>query len=317
LAVAEVSLIRVRRSQVLLEVERGHARAPGLLRLVDELPLVFNTVLLLALLCQVTASTVSGFLAARWFGGMGVSLVTVIITATLFVYAEAIPKTKAMKAPHRTALALAPLLGLLVVVMKPLVAVLVRLAHFHSGAAPSALGPLTEGEIRVLAKESAEAGQIAVDDADLVDRSFEFNDRRVADIMVPRSEVVAVASDDDVEDAVQSAVSAGHRRLPVYQDTLDVIIGVVRLRDLAAARSDTTTSVGRLASEVVRCRVDEPISELLRRMQLAGRWLAIVTDEEDQTTVGLVTIEDIVSELVGEIADDQISGSRQAPGRLR
>lgn len=304
LSAAEVSIIRVRRSEALTDARTGHGPSRRLLQVIDDLPLVLNTVLLLVLLFQVAAATIGGFLAARWFGGLGVSVATVVMTVVLFVYAEAIPKTRAVLFPLETARRLAPMLWVLTSLLKPAVAAVVRFAGFHTGPGAATLGVLTEAEIRALARESAEAGEIATHDAILVDRSFVFNDCSVAEVMVPRSDIVAVAADSRVVDALAIAIEADHERLPVHDDGLDDVVGVVRLRDLAAAaRTQPTALTATLRRPVLRCDPDDLISGLLHRMQTGLCWLAVVIDQHDRTC-GLVTVEDIVAELVGEIADE-------------
>ncbi|MDH5521311.1 MAG: CNNM domain-containing protein [Acidimicrobiia bacterium] len=304
LSMAEVSIVRVRRSEILVEARSGHPRAETLLELIDDLPVVLNTILAAVLLLQMSAATIGGYLAGRRLGGLGVTIATVALTMILFVYAEAIPKTYAVKDPRSMALRLTPALKVLVVGSKPAMGALIRLANLQSSGSSATLGALTEDELRALARESAEAGQIATDDASLVDRSFEFNDSCAGDVLVPRSQIAAAQVDHEVLDVMTRAIALGHRRLPVYRDDLDDIVGVVRLRDLAAvARSAPRSAVGSIMTDVLRCTATEPIALLLRRMQASGRWLAVVTSEHGET-VGLVTVEDLVAELVGEITDD-------------
>lgn len=305
LGAAEVSIVRLRRSMVLTEARSGPGRAAHLLQMLDDLPVVLNAVLLLALGLQVSAATIAGVLADRWFGGIGVTATTIVLSAALFVYAEAVPKTRAMRAPRATALRLTPLLRVVVTVLRPAVAVLVWVAGLQAPGQVSAVGALSEEEIRILARESAEAGAIGERDADLVARSFEFNDRRVDEIMVGRDDIASVGSKVTAGDALALAVAVGHRRLPVHGDDLNDIVGVVRQRDLAAALTAGLDSVvSSLAHSVLRCQPDDPISALLTRMQRSGRWMAVVTDLDGQT-VGLITIEDVVAELVGEIEDER------------
>lgn len=305
LSAAEVSIIRVRRSRIVVAADEGDPRARRLLALIDELPIVLNTVLLLALLSQVTTATIGGYLAQRWFGDLGVTVATVAMTMVLFLYAEAIPKTMAIRDPERTARLATPLLGTLVAVLRPVVATLVWLADRQTPGTPPQLSPFTEAELRALARASAEAGVIDRDDATLVDRSFEFGDRRVGDVMVPRSAIAFVRSGASLVDALAVAVAAGHRRLPIGDPGLDQVMGLARFRDIVdAARTTPQAPVASVALPLLRCGPDEPIADLMDRMQATGRWLAIVVDP-DGRTAGLVTVEDVVAELVGEIVEDE------------
>lgn len=314
LAMAEVSIIRVRRAEVLAAAESGGTQARQLLNLIDNLPLVLNTILLAVLLCQLTAATVSGFLASRWFGGFGVTAATFITTAALFVYAEAIPKTKAMRAPQEVALRLTPFLRILVRITRPIVVALVWLAGLQTSGTAD-FGSASEHEIRELARQSADAGAIDHRDAELVNRSFEFNDRHVADVMVPRSQMAGINHEQLAADALDRAISLGHRRLIVYRSGLDDIVGMVKLRHLAAAAQTPAATVSSIVSDVLRCRPEQPIAQLLDQMQRSGLWLAVITDP-DGRTLGLATVEDLVAELVGEIEDegpDRLSDLTEEP----
>ena len=168
-----------------------------------------------------------------------------------------------------------------------------------SGDAP--LDVATEAELRLLARQAAAGGAIEPSDAHLVERSFRFGDLRVRDIMVPRDRIRFVRAEETVEVGLARALAFGHRRLPVVRTTLDDVIGVVRLRDLAAAAGDTKTDT--LATALLRCAPSDSIDDVLANMQHHRCKVAIVANGAGRT-VGLLTIEDIVGELVGDIADD-------------
>lgn len=302
LAVVEVSLLRVRTSRVRVEAADGDRRSRDLLSLLDDMPLVLNTVLFLVLLCQVTVAVISGYLAQRWAGGPWVTVVSILVSLVLFVYAESLPKTIAAKAPHERALRSARGLRLLVRLCRPIVAALVAFASVQTRNQVEVDDVVSEPELRLLARQAAKAGVIGADDAELVDRSFVFGDQVVADIMVARQDIVAVSSTDPVADAMHIAISAGHRRIPVYGHDLNDIVGVVRLRDLAAARDVPNVASANVMHKPLFCHPGESIAALLGRMRDTGIWLAIVRNGRCET-VGLATVEDIVAELMGEIEE--------------
>ena len=202
----------------MVQADRGNARAEHLLNLLDELPVVLNTVLLLVLLFQVGAATIAAFLAERRFGGVGLTVASIGVTAVLFVYAEAIPKSMAVNEPERFAMKTTPLLRVVLKPWRPLVAFLLRVANLQTRGDQTLVGALTEVELRALARESAAVGEIDSGDATLVERSFEFGDRCVGEVMVERAKIVAIASDEYVETALSKAITSGHRRLPVYPE---------------------------------------------------------------------------------------------------
>lgn len=305
LGAAEAALLRVRRVAVEVLVDEGDAQAGRLLRLIDDLPRVMNTVLLTVLLVQIGAATVVGLLADRWFGSVGVTVGSVLLTLVMFVYAEAIPKTYAVGNPLPVAKAVTRFVGILKLALRPIVSVLIWFADLQApGQGIAGTAGITEEELRRLAAQAARSGEIADSDLELMERAFRVGDQRVEAILVPRTDVVSVSVDTPVRQALDTAVAAGHRRLPVYRGDPDELSGVVRLRDLARrVVDDADAPVGELARDVLVVPESKRVLELLREMQHSGRHFAVAVDEHGGTA-GIVTIEDVVEELVGEVADE-------------
>lgn len=305
LAAAEASLLRLSRVRVEVLAEQGDQGAARLLRLVNDLPRVMNTVLLVVLLVQIGAATLTGVIAERHFGGIGITITSIILTIVLFVYAEAIPKTVAVSRPLAVARMVAPVVEALTWLLRPIVSLLVRFADLQApGQGIAGQIGVSEEELRRLAMEAAEEGSIEPSDAELMEAAFQLGDATVEEILVPRPDIVAVASDRSFEEALDIALASGHRRVPIFEGDLDHITGVVRLRDLAAvvARSQPGT-VGDIAVAPMLVPETKRVIELLREMQANGRHFAVAVDEHGGTA-GIVTIEDVVSELVGEVADE-------------
>ena len=321
LGAAEAALLRVSRVRAAVMAAEGDRAAARVVRLVDDLPRTMNAILLLVLLVQVGAATIAGVVAERHFGNTGVTVASVALTLVMFVYAEAIPKTLAVRNPTRVARAVSVPVAGLALVVRPLVGLLVRFADLQAPGKGVQTGmTMTEAELVALAVEAEAAGTIDETDRELIERAFAVGDLRVGEIVVPRIDVVAVNAGTPVEEALDRAVAAGHRRLPVYGRDLDDVTGVVRLRDLAAAVADGQTglSVADLLTPVLAVPESLPIIRVLRQMQQQRRSLAVVIDEHGGTA-GMVTIEDLVEELVGEIADEDAAPlppvRRDGPGR--
>jgi CBS domain containing-hemolysin-like protein len=255
------------------------------------------------LFTQVSVAAISGYLAQRWFGGYAPSIAAVCLTMVLFVYCEAIPKTLAVRRPLPVGLALSRLIRMVITITGPATRALLRVSDLQiPGHGSSVRTAYTEEELRMLMIEAAEAGEIDSADAELAARSFDFGDKSVRDILVPRAGIVAISSDATLDAAITVAVAAGHRRLPVYDGALDRITGVVRLRDLAAAVSSSPdTSVATVAQPVLRVGPELSVASLLSEFQRTGTTFAVI--ERADTTLGIATIEDVVAELVGEIED--------------
>jgi len=318
LAAAEAALLRVSPIRARVLAEEGDRGAARVVALVDDLPRVLNAVLLVVLLTQIGAATVAGYLAERHFGNLGVTLASVGLTLVMFVYTEAIPKTLAVRRPLAVARLVALPVGLLTRVTRPIVGVLIWFADLQApGKGVTTSAVVTEAELRGLAREAVHAGEIDRSDFELIERAFRVGDASVAEAVVPRTEVVAIPAGTTAEEALELALASGHRRLPVYQSNLDDITGIVRLRDLAAAVADETgATVESLERPLLVVPEVRRVIDVLRDMQAGGTTLAIVVDEHGGTT-GIVTIEDLLEELVGEIADDTDTPDIQPIGHGR
>jgi len=305
LGASEAALLRVQRVRVEVAAGQGDRRSTQLMHLLDDLPQVLNTVLLVVLLVQIGAATVVGMLSGRHFGNLGVTIASVALTVVLFVYAEAIPKTYAVRHPDQVARATQPILSALTWVLRPVVSVLVWFADLQApGSGIAATTTVTEDELRRLASHAAVEGSIDESDRELMERAFEMGDRTVVEILTPRTEMVAVGANTTVAEALEVAIHSGHRRLPVYEDDLDHIRGVVRLRDLAAAITNSPdAAVSTVATRELVVPETKRVIELLSEMQTAGVYLALAIDEHGGTA-GIVTVEDVVAELVGRVSDE-------------
>jgi CBS domain containing-hemolysin-like protein len=306
ISAAETAFLRMPAVRVQALAAAGSRRAVRLAALTHRLSEVLNAILLAALLAQIGAATVAGILADRWFGPLGVTIASAILTFILFIYAEAIPKTFAVRHPDRVALTLAFPLAAIELLLRPLVKVLVAVADLQMPGKTVVASPtVTEDELRMLASRAAVEGQITSTDLELIERAFRFGDRQVDGIMVPRPDIVAVEENTPVRVAVDIALEAGHRRLPVYQDTLESITGVVVVRDLLRipeSRRDQVT-VGVLMDPPLVVPESKRILDLLTDMQGSGTHFAVVVDEYGGTA-GMVTIEDIAEEMLGTISEE-------------
>ncbi len=305
LGAAEASLLRVPSVRAASLAERGDRRAQRLASLLSRMTRVLNAILLAALLAQIAAATITGVLANNWFGSLGVTLASVGLTLFLFVYAEAIPKTFAVRHPTQVALVLSGPISVLERTLRPVVSLLVTFADLQMPGKGITVSPtVTEDELKMLASRAAREGEITDEDMSLIGKAFRFGDRQVDDVMVPRPQIVAVAADAPVGEAAAIALDAGHRRIPVYEGSIEQIVGMVRLRDLVQVpEARRHLDVSTLMVEVLEVPESKAIGDLLQDMQSTSTHLAIAVDEYGGTA-GLVTIEDIAEELLGSISDE-------------
>jgi CBS domain containing-hemolysin-like protein len=308
LAAAETSLLRTPPVRVASLAASGGARERRLAHLIDRLPQVLSAILLAALLSQIAAATLVGVMADRWFGSLGVTLSSVALTFLLFVYGEAIPKTYAVRHADTVALVLAVPIATLERILRPAVSVLTWFADLQMPGRGVDMSPtITEDELRRLASHAAVEGEITTADRELIERAFRFGDRRLDDVMVPRPDVIAVRSDASIDEAIQVVLEAGHRRLPVYDDNIENITGVVRLRELVGIPEERRAhvEVGAVADEPLIAPESKRVMALLDEMQGSGIHLAVVVDEFGGTA-GIVTLEDIAEELLGSLRAEPV-----------
>jgi putative hemolysin len=310
LALAETSLVRTSRvkAKSLLDEHRRGARQ--LVRLVEHPEQFLNAVLLLVLICQLISATLVGVLASEWLGALGVVVATVFEIVVIFVIFEAVPKNWAVHNPERAALFSAPLVT--AIVRFPLVrgvsGVLIGLANLLIGRRPGdeeESANVTESELLAMADVAHAEDVIEHTERAFIHSIIDFGDAVVREVMVPRPDMVVLEAETTVSRALEQALAAGRSRLPVYEDNVDDVIGIGYAKDLMRAERDGH------GADAVRAHVrpanfvpeTKRLTGLLREMQDRKFHLSVVVDEYG-STAGLVTLEDLIEELVGEIVDE-------------
>lgn len=270
---------------------------------------VLPPVLLLVLVCHLAVATiVAVFAYGRW--GVGGALVALLVeTALIFVLAEALPKTYALQHTERAALRVAPLVSALALFppVRWLTRGLVGLSNTILPGKGRPTGPsVSEEELLALAGAAAEAEVIEPDEQALIRSIIEFGDTVAREVMVPRTDMVTVEAGFRVDTAMEVAILNGFSRLPATGGGIDDVVGVVYAKDLMGAEREEGGEA-RLVSELARPAHFVPetkkVPDLLREMQAERFHLAVVIDEYGGTA-GLVTLEDLIEELVGEIRDE-------------
>jgi len=309
-AASETAFVRMSRIRALaLEDENDDKRAHRLVMMLEHPEQTLNVVLLLVLVCQLTVATLIGVLLEGTAGPWGVVIGIVLQIFLFFVIGEVAPKTFAVQNTENAALALTPMLWFLThfAPLRWLSNLLIGVANVVLPGKGLKQGPfVTEEEIRTMADVAASEDSIEREERRLIHSIFEFGDTVVREVMLPRPDMVAVDATDTIEDAIERAIERGFSRLPVCEEgSTDDIVGLVYLKDLVRrARAGEGAEEVRLA---VRPAIFVPeqkrVAELLREMRTKQFHMAIVIDEYGGTS-GLVTLEDLLEEIVGEIADE-------------
>jgi len=307
-AVAETAIMRVSRSKAAGLAESGRRGAPALTELVESPDRWINAFLLVVLVTQLVQSTLTGVLANRLFGGLGVAVGTVFNVGVMFVVAEAAPKTWAIQNTERAALASAGPVRLLVRFwpLRIIARALIGVTNVILPGKGLKEGPfVSEEELLAVAAEAAEAETIEPEERRLIESIIEFGDTVVREVMVPRPDMVTVSHDFRVADVMEVVLLNGYSRVPVLGEGIDDVVGLVFAKDLMRAERDGREDepVANLVRQARAVPETKPVAELLREMQTEHFHMAIVIDEYGGTA-GLVTLEDLIEELVGEIVDE-------------
>ena len=303
---AEVSITRVNRVRAYRFAEEKRRGSASLVKIAENPAPYLNVVLLLVLLSTIGGTTIATSLAVRVFGGSGEIIATFGLTLLLFVFAEVTPKTFAIQQTDRVALALAPLIAWLGRLVGPVANGLVKMANVVMPGKGLPQGPfITENEIRALAEVASDEDEIEEGEKELIHSIFEFGDTIVREVMVPRPDITAIESDKTLRDVQAIVLQFGYSRIPVYENDLDDVIGIVYAKDVLKALHQGKNDIP--LRDVVRETHFVPeqkrVAEMLREMQLQKFHIALVTDEYG-SVAGLVTLEDLLEELVGEITDE-------------
>jgi putative hemolysin len=308
LSLAETGLVRMSKARARSLVEAHRRGARSLLRLVEDPEQKFLApVLLVVLVCQLVSATLVGLVANRAFGALGVVVATAFEVAVIFVVAEAVPKQWAVRNADRAALLAAPFVSALIALppIRHVSGLLIGLARLVTPQSAEDQPDVTESELLALADVAAAEEVIEDEERELISSIIEFGDTIVREVMAPRPDIVAVEASVPVGDVLEKAIAAGLSRIPVYDGNLDDIIGIAYTRDLirAARHGEDNRPGGELCRPAHYVPETKRVAPLLREMQSQQYHLAVVVDEYGGTA-GIVTLEDLIEELVGEIADE-------------
>jgi putative hemolysin len=320
---AEIALVSVRRSRIDQLVEEGSSGARRVRKLIDD-PGRFLAVSQLGL-------TLIGFFAsafaavslvdglARLLESLGVAqaqaesaaliVVTIILALFTIVFAELIPKAIALGAPERFALILSRPIDVLARVLGPVVSVLNGITRWVArslGVELNQEAAISAEELRLIVERGGEQGVLEAEEEQMINAVIELGDRRVHEVMVPRVAIASVPADATLEEAIDLVVEVGHSRIPVYHDTIDEIVGILYAKDLLPylkRDAGPRPALRKLLRPPVLVPESMTVDDLLHEFQRRKVHIAVVLDEYGGTA-GLVTIEDLLEEIVGEIQDE-------------
>lgn len=329
LALSETAFTRTSRIRAIALEEEGRRGASRLVRMLEHPEQTLNSLLFLLLLSQLTSASLLGVVLERQAGSAGLVVGIALQILVYFVLGEVAPKTYAIQHPERAALRVSGFLWA-ITRFPPLHIMsrgLIGLANAVLPGKGLKEGPfVTEQDLRTMADVAADEDAIEREERALIHSIFEFGDTVVREVMCPRPDMVSVAVGVTVEDAMRTAIDHGYSRLPVHEGTTDEIAGIVYLKDLVrrSRMGDGALTLRTVLRPAKFVPEQKRVAELLGEMRTQRFHMAMVVDEHGGTA-GLVTLEDLIEEIVGEITDEYDAdvpqmealahGGVRAPGR--
>ncbi len=301
----EIAVVASNRVRVRAAAEAGSRRAAALDKLKHEQETFFGVVVVLQNVSVFLVSTAGTVIAVDLFGNWGFifSLVAIPLISTEF--GEYTPKVLASRAAEPIAYLFALPLQVLVFVMQPLIKALAIVPNLFS--TKGTVQTVTEAELRMMIDIGAEEGTVGENQAELLERVFQFHDRRVNEIMIPRTEVVWLEKDETLREFYETYKESPRSRFPVYDDTVDNVVGIVSIKDVLRALAEGTLESETSLESVIRPASFVPetklISALFWQMQDERQQMAVVVDEYGGVA-GIVTLELLIEEMVGSVGDE-------------
>ncbi|MEV7807753.1 hemolysin family protein [Microbispora sp. NPDC088329] len=309
LASAETALTRISRVRAEEFVKEGRRGAVRLQAIVADPPRYLNLVLLLRLSCELVATVITTLLFIDWLGdrGQAYAVAAVVMILVSYVIVGVMPRTLGRQHAEPVSLASAPIVYGLTRIFGPLPELLILLGNALTPGKGFREGPFTsEAELRDLVDLAEQRRVIEPDEREMIHSVFELGDTLVREVMVPRTDIIFIERGKTLNQALSLALRSGFSRIPVVGENEDDVVGIAYLKDIVRRIQDTGDGgvrVDELMRPATYVPESKPIDELLREMQARQIHLAIVIDEYGGTA-GLVTIEDVIEEIVGEIADE-------------
>ena len=304
--VCETAFASCPKSRIRAAAERGDGRAKTALLILEDFDKAISTLLICTNIVHIATASIVTVAVTKLWGLSAVSISTIVTTIVVFFAGEMLPKSVAKKYSEPLALATGPILHFLMKVFAPLSALLTWIGQSAAKLTPDE-NPVsvTEDELYDIIEDMTEEGSLDEEQGELISSALQFGEVTVESVLTPRVDLVAVDISSSLEDILTVIKGTNHSRLPVYQGSIDNIIGVLQIRKFIKAylRLGKNLDIKPLMDEVFFIHQSTNIDELLPVMSKRKLNMAVVTDNYGGT-LGIVTVEDILEELVGEIWDE-------------
>ncbi len=305
----ETAFSTFNRIRVKALAEKGNKKAERVLRLSENYDKLISTILIGNNIVNILSASLATLLFTRWLADVAnadiaATISTVVMTLAVLTFGEITPKTVAKRRPDGFAMFASGFISVLMAVLTPLTFVFKLLQNLLAKIFKSDDDQgMTEEDLISIVEEAAEGGNIDEEESTLIKSAIEFNELEVGDIYTPRIDITAVESDVTKEELAKVFSESGYSRVPIYEGDLDNITGIVYYKDFFTTAFKSATPIAEIIKPVMYVTKTQKISDLLKDLQEKQLHLAVVSDEYG-STAGIVTLEDILEEIVGEIWDE-------------
>ena len=303
---SETALVSLNRVKVRSLAEEGRKHSKTLEKVISKYDRMITTILVGNNIVNLSASALATALTIRLWGNIYVSLATGALTLLILIFGEIIPKTLARRHCEGLSLAVAPVIRFLMVLLFPIVFVLDKIVLFFffiTGQKDVYKNRITESEFRTYVNVSHEDGVIESDEKAIINNVFDFRESVAKDIMIPRIDMTSISINATYKEVMKVFRESMYTRLPVYRDEKENIIGFINIKDLIRLKDSASFTVSKFLREAYYTYEFKKTNDLLVELRNASINLAFVNDEYGDT-VGMITLEDLLEEIVGEIRDE-------------
>ena len=304
---AETAYMTVNKIKIRSLVGKGNKRAAIVDKIINNSSKMLSTILIGNNIVNLSASTILTTLVIHLFGNYATGIATGIMTILVLIFGEISPKNAATVHADKIALAYAPVINLLMYLFTPIIFIVdklsggvLRLLKIDPNNNKKAI---TEEELRTFVEVSHEDGVIESDEKQIINNLFDFGDTQAKDVMIPRIDMTTAAVDSDYNQIISLFRDTQYTRLPIYEESADNIIGILNIKDIILSQSEETFCIKNIMREPFFTYEHKNVSELFKEMQRGSHSIAIVLDEYG-SAAGMITTEDLLEEIVGEIRDE-------------
>lgn len=300
---SEMAFVSVNKAVIVDKARKGDKKAKILENLLKHPDNVISAIVIGNNIVNIFASILAGVIATTIFGNIGIGIATVVMMFLILIFSEATPKAFGIK-NETLALRVAKSLSIITKLFHPIVVFL----NYISNGLISLIGgkkrktAVTEHEIMAMMRLGEEEGTIEKDEREMVNDVFEFDDTHVYEIYTPKDKVEFISVNDTVEDLIQKSITTGFSRFPAYKKNLNDIVGMVHVKD-SLVIEDTSLKVKKIMRKILKIDSSMKVDDVLREMKRNKTHLALLQNREGKT-LGLVSMEDLIEEIFGEISDE-------------